>query len=57
MKSPKMALLALLTATITLLTVGCSGPKNETSIPWSRPATWENQVPGMGSMGNTSGTR
>ena len=29
---------------------GLSGciPKQESSIPWSRPADWEGQIPGMG---------
>ncbi|MDD3179614.1 MAG: hypothetical protein PHQ04_04605 [Opitutaceae bacterium] len=32
------------------LTSGCSsGTSKESSIPWSRPATWEGQIPGMGS--------
>jgi nitrous oxide reductase accessory protein NosL len=59
MKSPHKALLALLIATITLLAAGCtSRPSDETSIPWSRPAGWEGQVPGMGSTGgDTSGNR
>jgi starvation-inducible outer membrane lipoprotein len=58
MKSPQKALLALLTATIALLITGCSSrPTDETSIPWSRPSSWEGQVPGMGSSGNTSGNR
>jgi hypothetical protein len=58
MKSPKKALLALLTATIVVLATGCTTKTaNDTSIPWGRPAGWEGQVPGMGDMGNTSGTR
>ena len=41
-----------LTATILglgALVTGCStnAPK-QTSIPWSRPAGWEGQIPGMG---------
>jgi hypothetical protein len=27
---------------------GCSPPKNDSSIPWSRPAEWEGRIPGMG---------
>jgi hypothetical protein len=32
-----------------ILVTGCStnAPK-QTSIPWSRPAGWEGQIPGMG---------
>ncbi len=28
---------------------GCAADPKESSIPWSRPQSWENQVPGMGS--------
>jgi len=28
---------------------GCSmQPQKDTAIPWSRPAGWEGQIPGMG---------
>jgi len=27
---------------------GCVPSKQESSIPWSRPADWEGQIPGMG---------
>ena len=58
MKSPLQALLALLTATIALLAAGCtSKTADDSSIPWSRPANWEGQIPGMGSTGDTSGIR
>ncbi len=33
---------------------GCaSNSENDTgsSVPWSRPASWENQLPGMGGLG------
>ncbi|HEY4301376.1 MAG TPA: hypothetical protein VGM73_10905 [Candidatus Didemnitutus sp.] len=26
----------------------CTAPDQESSIPWSRPADWENTIPGMG---------
>lgn len=44
----KRVLAALLVA-IGSLVAGCStnSPK-QTSIPWSRPAGWEGQIPGMG---------
>ncbi|HVW20707.1 MAG TPA: hypothetical protein VHC86_05785 [Opitutaceae bacterium] len=44
----KTALGALLLAGAAFL-AGCStqSPK-DSSIPWTRPASWENQVPGMG---------
>ncbi|MFT3781713.1 MAG: hypothetical protein QM790_06805 [Nibricoccus sp.] len=58
MKSPRRALLALLAFTFAILATGCtSKTSNDTSIPWSRPASWEGQVPGMGTTGDTSGIR
>ncbi len=41
--------LALLLLAVGALVGGCStnAPK-QTSIPWSRPAGWEGQIPGMG---------
>jgi hypothetical protein len=27
---------------------GCTPPQQDSSIPWSRPASWEGQIPGMG---------
>jgi hypothetical protein len=44
----RLFLAALLLAIGTVVT-GCStnAPK-QTSIPWSRPAGWEGQIPGMG---------
>ena len=27
---------------------GCTSPKQDSSIPWSRPADWEGRIPGMG---------
>lgn len=49
MTSLKRLLLAALATAGTLLITGCSSP-SDSSIPWSRPASWENQVPGMGPM-------
>ncbi len=48
MTSYQRLLLAVLTASIAALVTGCSTP-SDSSIPWSRPAGWEGQVPGMGS--------
>jgi len=54
MKSSK-ALLTFLTLTLIALTCGCtSRTPQDSSIPWSRPATWEGQIPGMGSPGEGS---
>ncbi|MDP3069090.1 MAG: hypothetical protein Q8N18_02325 [Opitutaceae bacterium] len=49
MKSLRQPLLALLLAAVGAIVTGCStqSPK-QTSIPWSRPAGWEGQIPGMG---------
>jgi len=39
------------------LSSGCtSKTEQDSSIPWSRPATWEGGVPGMGGLGGP-GTR
>jgi hypothetical protein len=48
MISPKKFVLGLLTIALVSLTSGCMSPKRDTSIPWSRPADWEGQIPGMG---------
>lgn len=49
MPKPRPLLLALL-ASLTMLALftGCSAPKQDSSIPWSRPAEWEGRIPGMG---------
>lgn len=45
LKKPVSLLLLVLAA----LLAGCSlQPQKDTSIPWSRPAGWEGQIPGMG---------
>ena len=28
---------------------GCQSTDQDSAVPWSRPASWEGQVPGMGS--------
>ena len=36
-----------------LLLTGCtSKTEQDSSIPWSRPASWEGGIPGMGGMGS-----
>jgi len=45
----------LVLSLITLALVGfsgCAADPKESNIPWSRPASWENQVPGMTSGGH-----
>ena len=32
---------------------GCMSAQKDSSIPWSRPADWEGQIPGMSSSGVT----
>ncbi len=58
MKLSVKALLALLVSLFAFVATGCtSKTNNDTSIPWGRPAGWEGNIPGMGSTGDTSGTR
>lgn len=49
MTSPKKLVLASLLLAIGAMVGGCStaAPRNS-SIPWSQPASWEGQIPGMG---------
>lgn len=49
MKSIRNPLLALLIALFAMIATGCSTrTTSDTAIPWSRPANWEGQIPGMG---------
>lgn len=43
----KLVLALSLIALAVLGLAGCASDPKESAIPWSRPATWENQVPGM----------
>ncbi len=53
MKKYKLTTIALFTAISALLFAGCeTKDKSESPVPWSQPADWEGQVPGMGGMGN-----
>ena len=48
MKSQK-SLLVLLTLALGALLTGCTTKTSkDSSIPWSRPASWEGGIPGMG---------
>ncbi len=41
-----------------LFASGCATKQPEdSSIPWSRPASWEGGIPGMGGMGGPGGMR
>lgn len=43
-------LVAFLSVVFIGLATGCtSKTAQDTSMPWSRPATWEGNIPGMGS--------
>ena len=49
MTSLQKSILTVLLVAFGAILSGCStnSPK-QTSIPWSRPAGWEGQIPGMG---------
>jgi len=49
MTSLKKSLLGLLLVVFVALGAGCMSPQKDSSIPWSRPADWEGQIPGMSS--------
>jgi len=49
----KTRLLLLLTIAVGTLLAGCTTrTTRDTSIPWSRPANWEGQIPGLTQPGN-----
>ncbi|HEX2855035.1 MAG TPA: hypothetical protein VHO24_17505 [Opitutaceae bacterium] len=49
MKTLKKPLVALLLLAFGAIFGGCTmNSQKDTSIPWSRPANWEGQIPGMG---------
>jgi len=56
MKALFRLLLALAGITGAFLFTGCTSADEASSIPWSRPANWEGQVPGIGT-GQGSGIR
>jgi hypothetical protein len=57
MKTFKTPIFCLLLLAFGALLGGCSlNTQKNTAIPWSRPAGWEGQIPGMG-MTPGSGTR
>jgi hypothetical protein len=44
------AVVGLLALAFGMILAGCSTQSPQaSSIPWSQPANWENQIPGMGS--------
>ncbi len=44
----KLVALILLTVAPLLFFAGCEQDPHETPVPWSQPADWEGQIPGMG---------
>jgi hypothetical protein len=49
-----LALLALLSSS--MMMQGCfTATEDDSSIPWSRPASWENSAPGMPGFGGFGG--
>ncbi len=44
----KALFVSLLAALALAGLAGCAPPNQDSSIPWSRPADWEGQIPGMG---------
>ena len=49
MTSLKKPVLVFLLVALGAIVSGCSmSPQKDTAIPWSRPASWEGQIPGMG---------
>lgn len=47
--SKKSALFVFALAVLGLLLGGCTtNTPKQSSIPWSKPADWEGQIPGMG---------
>jgi hypothetical protein len=54
----KLLVASLALAGGSLFLTGCSTKTEaDSSIPWSRPASWEGGIPGMGGMGSPGGYR
>jgi hypothetical protein len=52
MNSLKKPIVALVLLALGAMLGGCtSKTEKDSSIPWSRPADWEGQIPGMGPNG------
>jgi len=49
----KKSALALVLLGLLATLSGCMSAQKDSSIPWSRPADWEGQIPGMSSSGVT----
>jgi len=42
--------LVLLAAAGAIIFSGCATKPQDSAVPWSRPADWEGQLPGMGGL-------
>jgi hypothetical protein len=51
MKSLKNPLMGFVFLALVLFGTGCAVNPAGTGVPWNSPASWENQVPGMGGPG------
>jgi len=49
----RKSIFALLLLALLSLTAGCMSAPRDSSIPCSRPADWEGQIPGMSGSGIT----
>lgn len=49
--SLKKSVLGFLLVVFVALLSGCMSAPKDSSIPWSRPADWEGQIPGMSGSG------
>jgi hypothetical protein len=58
MKTLRLPLISLLLAAFGALLGGCSmNTQKNSAIPWSRPANWEGQIPGMGTTPGSGANR
>ncbi|HWL15548.1 MAG TPA: hypothetical protein VNR00_08080 [Opitutus sp.] len=48
MISPRKSIISAVLIALLASLAGCMSAPRDTSIPWSRPADWEGQIPGMG---------
>ena len=56
LNSRKFFFVLLMSALAILGLAGCGTTQQDSSIPWSRPADWEGQIPGMsGNSGSNLG--
>lgn len=53
MTTSKKTVFALLLLGLIATLSGCMSAQKDSSIPWSRPADWEGQIPGMSSSAVT----